>query len=95
MPGFSIQHELEILVASGLTPYEALRVGTYNVAEYFDSLADFGTVATGKSADFVVVNGDPLADITNMADRAGVMIRGRWVPASEIERRLEEIAASY
>jgi imidazolonepropionase-like amidohydrolase len=95
VPGFSIQHELEILVESGLTPYEALRVGTYNVAEYFDSLDEFGTVATGMSADFVVVNGDPLADITNMADRAGVMIRGRWVPASEIEERLETIAASY
>ena len=95
VPGFSIQHELEILVESGLTPYEALRAGTYNVAEYFGALDDFGTVAPGRSADFVLVNGDPLADIGNMADRAGVMIRGRWVPASEIEERLEAIAASY
>jgi len=95
VPGFSIQHELEILVDSGLSPYEALRVGTYNVAEYFGALDDFGTIEVGRSADFVLVNGDPLTDIGNMADRAGVMIRGRWVSAAEIDERLEAIARSH
>lgn len=95
VPGFSIQHELEILVESGLTPYEALRAGTYNVAVYFDALDDFGTVEVGKSADLILLEGDPLSDIHNMARRAGVMIRGRWLPADEIETRLESIAESY
>lgn len=95
VPGFSIHHELEILVESGLTPYEALRVGTYNVAEYFDALDDFGTVEVGKSADLLLVDADPLADIGNVAELSGVMIRGRWLSGEEIEARLDEIAASY
>ena len=95
VPGFSIQHELELMVASGLTPYEALRAGTYNVALYFDALDDFGTVEEGKSADLVLVEDDPRADIAHMANRAGVMIRGRWLSAAEIGERLDAIAASF
>jgi imidazolonepropionase-like amidohydrolase len=95
VPGFSIQHELEIMVAAGLTPYDALRAGTVNVAVYFGEEDAGGTIAEGKRADLVLVEGDPLADIGNMARRAGVMVGGRWVPAAEIETRLAEIAAGY
>jgi imidazolonepropionase-like amidohydrolase len=95
VPGFSIQHEIEILVASGLTPFQALRAGTYNVAVYLDALDEFGTVEEGKAADLILLEGDPLADIQNLARRAGVMARGRWLPASEIRGRLDEIAAAH
>lgn len=95
VPGFSIHQELEILVDSGLTPYEALRAGTYNVAAYFDALEDFGTVREGRSADLLLLEGNPLEDVRNAANLAGVMIRGRWVPATEIDERLEAIAAAY
>jgi len=95
VPGFSLQHELELLVASGLTPYEALRAGTYSVADYFDALEDFGTVETGRSADLVLLDADPLLDIHNVARRAGVMVRGRWISAREIQTRLEAIAEEY
>jgi len=95
VPGFSIHQELEILVESGLTPYEALRAGTYNVADYFDALDEFGTVEVGRVADLLLVEGNPLEDVRNVANLAGVMVRGRWVPATEIDERLEAIAASY
>lgn len=94
VPGFSLQREIELMVASGLTPYEALRAGTYNVAAFFDALDEFGTVEEGKVADLVLLEANPLDDIGNMARRAGVMARGRWIPVAEIETRLEEIAAS-
>lgn len=95
VPGFSLHHELEILVESGLTPYEALRAGTYNVAAYFGALEDFGTVAPGRAADLLLVEENPLEDVRHVAGLAGVMVRGRWIPATEIDRRLEAIAASY
>jgi len=94
VPGFSIHQELEILVEAGLTPYDALRAGTYNVAAYFDALDEFGIVEEGRSADLLLVEQNPLEDVRNVANLAGVMIRGRWVPAEEIDQRLEAIAAA-
>lgn len=95
VPGFSIHQELQIMVESGLTPYEALRAGTFNVADYFGALDDFGTVREGRSADLLLVDGNPLEDVGNVAALSGVMVRGRWLPATEIDERLEAIAASY
>ncbi len=95
VPGFSIQAELGMLVASGLTPYEALETGTRNVAEFFDATDEFGTIEEGKAADLVLLEANPLTDIANVAKRAGVMVRGRWLPESEIRAQLEAIAAEY
>lgn len=95
VPGFSIQAELRMMVASGLTPYEALEAGTRNVAEYFGALDEYGTVEEGKAADLVLLAANPLEDIAAVGQRAGVMVRGRWLPESEIQARLGEIAASY
>jgi imidazolonepropionase-like amidohydrolase len=95
VPGFSIQAELRMMVDSGLTPFDALEMGTKNVAMFFDDLDEYGTIEEGKIADFVLLEGNPLADITSVERRAGVMVRGRWLPESEIQERLAEIAASY
>jgi imidazolonepropionase-like amidohydrolase len=92
VPGFSARRELEFMVASGLTPYEALRIGTAAPAEYFEQADRWGTVAVGMAADLVLLDGDPLQDIRTVWDQAGVMVRGHWLPRSVIEERLEEIA---
>ncbi len=92
VPGFSTHRELASLVAAGLTPYQALETGTRNVATYFNTSKQTGTIETGKRADLVLLDGDPLADIGNTTRRSGVMVRGRWLPQAEIERRLAEIA---
>ena len=91
VPGFSIHHELKALVASGLTPYQALVTGTRNPATYFGT-EDWGTVKAGSSADLILVNGNPLEDVGNVEHPAGVMVRGRWLSDAEIQARLEEIA---
>lgn len=93
VPGFSIHHELGMLVASGLTPFEALATGTRNAAAYFGA-DDWGTIAPGRSADFILVEGNPLDDVANVARRAGVMVRGYWLPEAEIQARLDAIADS-
>lgn len=87
VPGFAIHHELAYLVASGLTPYEALSTGTTAVAEYLGS--NTGTVAVGKDADLVLLDADPLDDISNTRRIHGVMLRGTWYSATELNDRLE------
>lgn len=92
VPGFSTHRELESLVAAGLTPWQALKTGTRNVALFFGTLSETGTIETGKRADLVLLDADPLADIRNTTRRAGVMLRGRWLPQAEIEAKLEAVA---
>src|SRR5688500_18244769 len=94
VPGFSTHRELASLVAAGLTPYQALETGTRNVAAYFGTLKETGTVEAGKRADLVLLEADPLADIRNTTKRAGVMVRGRWLPQAEIRERLDAVARS-
>lgn len=63
VPGFSNQRALELLVEAGFTPLEAIRIGTFNGARYLGREALTGSLAVGKLADLVVLNGDPSADI--------------------------------
>lgn len=92
VPGFSIHHEMRVMVEAGLTPYEVLVTGTRHIARYFGTDAETGTIAVGKRADLILLDANPLEDIANVARRAGVMVNGRWLPASELDARLEEIA---
>ena len=90
----AIHDELQQLVDGGLTPYEALVAGTRNVAAYFGTLAETGTVAVGKRADLVLLTGDPLADIRNAMKPTGVMVGGRWLTQDEIQRRIAVLEAA-
>lgn len=95
VPGFSIGKELEAMVAAGLSPYEALATGTRHVAAFFGVEDEQGTVSVDKRADLVLLNGNPLQHIENVASPVGVMLNGRWIPRTEIEARLASIAAAY
>lgn len=79
--GWAYQRELELLVESGLTPMEAIVGGTMENARYFRIADRLGSVEVGKLADFVIVDGDPLKDISNMRRVKRVMLNGRWVQA--------------
>ena len=95
VPGYSIVlRELPAMIKAGLTPYQVLRSGTRDVAEYFGTLDRSGTVAVGRQADLILLEANPLEDVAHVARRAGVMLRGRWLPAMEIEARLQAIAAA-
>jgi imidazolonepropionase-like amidohydrolase len=91
VPGFSALQELEFFVRAGLTPFEALRTGTVNAASALHAEAEFGTVDVGKRADLLLLEANPLSDISNIKQRAGVMLRGRWLPEAELRERLAEI----
>ena len=94
VPGFSTHRELKLMVEEiGYTPYEALESGTRKVAEYFGTTKETGTVSPGKRADLILLNANPLTNIANTENRAGVMVNGRWLAESDIQKRLAEIAA--
>ena len=79
--GWAYQRELELLVDSGLTPMEAIVAGTMNNARYFRIQDRLGSVEAGKLADLVIIEGDPLKDISNMRRVKRVMFNGRWQQA--------------
>jgi imidazolonepropionase-like amidohydrolase len=81
-----------MLVASGLTPFQALSTGTRNVAQFLGQEKDFGTVTQGQRADLILLEANPLTDVANVQKRAGVMLNGRWLPESQIRAGLAAIA---
>lgn len=91
VPGFSLHHELEFLVAAGLTPFDALRTGTTAAAEFLGT--NTGAVVIGKEADLVLLDANPLADIGNSRRVHGVMLRGDWISYADIEDRLKRLVS--
>lgn len=66
IPGYSNQRQLELLVEAGFSPLEAIRIGTLNGAKYLGRDARIGSIAIGKQADLVVINGDPSRSIADV-----------------------------
>ena len=66
IPGYSNHRQLELLVEAGFTPLEAIQIGTLNGARYLGRDARVGSLAPGKQADLVVVNGDPSTAIADV-----------------------------
>lgn len=93
VPGFSLHDELSDLVAAGLTPYEAIRTATVNAARFLEALDQAGTIAVGKRADLVLIDGDPLKDVRNIRRISGVMAGGRWLPRDELQKTLSALAS--
>jgi imidazolonepropionase-like amidohydrolase len=71
--------EMEDMVAAGMTPQQVIVASTRNAAEFL-RLKDHGTVATGKVADFLVLDANPLDDIKNTRKISAVYLRGAAVP---------------
>jgi len=76
IPGYSNQRQLELLVESGFTPLEAIRIGTLNGATFLGRADRVGTIAVGKFADLVVIAGDPSTRIGDIRNVQTVFKRG-------------------
>ena len=92
-PGFSLHLELAIYAAEGLTPLEALRTATLNPAKLLKGTDSLGTVAPGKLADLVLLDANPLADITNTTTIRAVVANGRYFDRAALDRVLIETQA--
>lgn len=92
VPGFSLHRELPVMVEAGMSPYEVLRTGNVNVAKFFGIEDEAGTVTAGKRADLLLLDGNPLEDISNISHTAGVMVDGRWLSREYIQQRLSSLS---
>ncbi|HTF96563.1 MAG TPA: amidohydrolase family protein [Cellvibrio sp.] len=86
VPGISLHQELKLLVDAGLTPYEALRCSTVNVAAYLNESHVAGMIKPGFRADFILLKHNPLSDINNSRSVNGVFTQGKWFSRSELEK---------
>lgn len=92
-PGFGLHDELELLVEAGLTPLQALQAATLNPARFFARTGELGTVAEGKLADLVLLEGNPLEDITNTQGIRAVVADGRLYRRADLDRFLTDVEA--
>ena len=76
-------------MAAGPTPYEALRAATANAAVFLGEPRR-GTIAVGQGADLLLLDADPLKDITNTRRIAGVMRGQRWMARADLDAMLAE-----
>jgi imidazolonepropionase-like amidohydrolase len=74
--GFGDQRGLELLVAAGFTPEEAIHIATANGAEFLGELDHIGTLAVGKQADIVIIHGNPSANISDVRNVSLVFRNG-------------------
>ncbi|MEO8448328.1 MAG: amidohydrolase family protein [Gemmatimonadota bacterium] len=86
LPGFDLHNELALLVRAGLSPLEALTAGTKSAAEAAGLWDRAGMIKAGQLADLVLLDANPLADITNTRRIVGVTAAGRYLDKAELER---------
>ncbi|SNR39711.1 Amidohydrolase family protein [Dokdonia pacifica] len=81
-PGVSLHDEIDLMLAIGMTPYETLKMGTYNAGLYIvthiDDQAKFGQVKEGYRANLLLLSSNPLDNMTILRTPEGVMHGGSW-----------------
>ncbi|MDQ3744257.1 MAG: amidohydrolase family protein [Acidobacteriota bacterium] len=94
IPGFGLHDELALLVKAGLTPAEALQAATLNPAKFLGLSDSLGTVERGKLADLLLLDANPLEDISNTKKIAAVVKGGRYLPREDLDKILAEVEAA-
>jgi imidazolonepropionase-like amidohydrolase len=82
--GFSLKRELELYVKAGFTPMEAIQSATIVPAKWMKKDKDLGTLETGKFADIILVEGNPLENISNLRNTKFVIANGRLFDCSTL-----------
>jgi imidazolonepropionase-like amidohydrolase len=93
-PGFSLHEELALLAQAGFTPMQALQSATRDAAEYLGQLDSLGTIERGKIADLVLLDANPLAEISNTRRINAVILGGRLISKQELDKMLSEVEVS-
>ncbi len=90
LPGLSVHEEMDFLVQGGVSPLDALRAATLHPAQYLEATDSLGTVATGKLADLVLLDADPLTDIRNTTKINAVIANGRYFDQAALDALMVE-----
>jgi imidazolonepropionase-like amidohydrolase len=93
-PGFGLHDELALFVQAGLSPMQALQTATYNAAKCLGKLDSMGTVERGKVADLVLLDANPLQDISNTQKIAAVVVGGKIFGKTALQKMLAQIEAT-
>ncbi len=97
VPGFALHGEIDAMLGSGLTPWQALSAATRTpgafIAKTVPGAAKFGVVAPGYRADLLLVAENPLEKPGTLRSPLGVMANGRWFDAAALKAMLDEVAA--
>jgi hypothetical protein len=95
VPGVSFHDEMAELVASGISAPDVIRMATLEGARAMRMESQFGTAEVGKVADLVMLDANPLGDIANSRRVAGVMVRGHWIPKTNLDEELARVLERY
>lgn len=88
--GFCVHDELAAMVAGGMKPAAALQTATVNPARYLGREMTLGAIAAGRSADLVLLDANPLEDITNVRRIRAVITAGRFLDRRALDRLLTQ-----
>lgn len=91
VPGFSTHEELRRLANSGISNYDVLRIGTYNAARFLNKQDQFSSIEKGKLGEVILVEGNPLENLSSVENLKGVLSQGRWFS----EKRLKGLLGKY
>jgi len=92
--GYCVHDELTAMVRGGMTPIAALQTATLNPARYFGIEQKAGTVARGRSADLVLLDANPIADIANVRRIRAVIVAGRLLDRHALDDTLAQARAA-
>ncbi|MDO6472420.1 amidohydrolase family protein [Maribacter sp. 1_MG-2023] len=93
-PGISLHKEMEAMVATGISPLDALKSSAYNGAKFLKLDADYGTISEGKIADIVLLNSNPLEDIKSTKDIFMVISNGNQHTKTDLDNLLTSAIAN-
>lgn len=92
--GFAVHEEMQQMQQAGMTPYQVLKAATADSARYLGRQAVAGTLEVGKNAEFVLLNANPLLQISNSKTIEAVMHKGRWYNRAALDQLLAEALAT-
>ena len=95
IPGTSLHSELKALHDLGIPAEELLQMATIKNASGMGKEQEFGSIEVGKRADLLLLDKNPYEDLDNLQQKSGVMIRGIWLDAQELERLSSQMQVAF
>lgn len=95
VPGNSVIEEVKNFQKLGFSNYQAIRAATFDSAIALNRKPTIGSLSNGKVADMVLLNANPLVELNNLDNRAGVFIAGQWLPSGTLNKNVLAIPANY
>lgn len=94
VPGVDLHNELALLVEAGFTPLEALQAATLNPAKFLGKTDTYGTIQVGRAADLILLDMNPLEDISHTRKIHAVVVGGKFFPLAAIRAQALQDAAN-